>query len=88
VACDALMYSGVDASKWACAKDAVRTQQGISIDADSGEMSKMGFTLKWTYDAAAQTLSIQCTSKPFFITCGTVNGRIEGVAEQCNIAAA
>jgi hypothetical protein len=86
VACDALKYSGVDASKWARAKDTAKSQYGVSIDSDSGEMSQKGFTLQWTYDPGAETLSIRCTGKPFFIPCGTVNGRIEDVAKRCNIA--
>lgn len=87
VACDPLTYSGVDESKWGCAKDSVRRQYGISIDAASGEMSQKGFTLKWGYDADRQTLRIQCTEKPFLVPCGLVNGRIDGIAKECGITA-
>ena len=88
VACDPLTYSGVDASKWACARDMVSGEYGIRIESERGEATRRGFTLKWTYEADAQTLLIQCTSKPFLVPCGMVNDRIANLAERCGIAAA
>jgi hypothetical protein len=88
VACDPLTYSGVDASKWACAKDVVSREYGIRIESDRGEASKRGFTLKWAYEVREQTLQIQCSKKPFLVPCGVVNGRIKNAADKCGIAAA
>jgi hypothetical protein len=83
-----LTYSGVDASKWACAKDVVSREYGISIASDRGEASERGFTLKWTYDAAEQTLQIQCSKKPFLVPCGIVNNRVRAAADKCGLSAA
>jgi hypothetical protein len=88
VACDPLNYSGVDSTKWECAKDVVRSEYGISIDSDHGEATERGFTLEWSYDASAEELHIQCTEKPFFVPCGVVNGRINDTAGKCGITAA
>jgi hypothetical protein len=88
VACAVLTYSGVDPSKWACARDTVSREYGIRIDSDHGEASKRGFTLKWTYEAGAQTLQIQCSKKPFLVPCGVINDRINAAADKCGIAAA
>ena len=88
MACDPLTYSGVDASKWACAKDVVSREYGISIASDRGEASERGFTLKWTYDAAEQTLQIQCSKKPFLVPCGIVNNRVRAAADKCGLSAA
>jgi hypothetical protein len=88
MACDPLNYNGVDASKWKCAKDVVSREYGIAIDADRGEASERGFTLRWSYDASAQTLQVQCTKKPFVVPCGMVNSRINAAAAQCGIATA
>jgi hypothetical protein len=88
VACDPLYYSGVDSSKWECAKEVVRSEYGITIEADHGEATERGFTLQWSYDASAEELQIQCTKKPFVVPCGMVNGRIEDAAGQCGITAA
>jgi hypothetical protein len=83
-----LYYSGVDSSKWECAKDVVQREYGIRIESDQGEASERGFTLKWSYDASAEELHIQCTKKPFVVPCGMVNGRIEDAAGKCGITAA
>jgi hypothetical protein len=88
VACDPLTFSGVDATRWACAKDVVRSEYGITIESDHDEVSKQGFTLTWAYDAAAQTLGIQCSKKPFVIPCGVVNDRIKSTAAKCGLTAA
>jgi hypothetical protein len=88
VACDPLTYSGVDASKWACAKDVVSREYGIRIASDRGEASERGFKLKWTYDAAERTLQIQCSKKPFLVPCGIVNNRIRDAADKCGLTAA
>jgi hypothetical protein len=88
VACDPLNYSGVDSSKWECAKEVVRREYGIDIDSDHGEASERGFTLAWSYDASAEELHIKCTKKPFVVPCGMVKGRINDAAGQCGITAA
>jgi hypothetical protein len=83
-----LTYSRVDASMWACAKEMASREYGIRIESDHGEASKRGFRLKWTYDASEETLQIQCTRKPFFVSCDKVNNRIKGAAEKCGLSAA
>jgi hypothetical protein len=85
VACDPLRYAGVDASKWAQAKDLVAREYGIRIESDSGEASKKGFTLKWTYEPSEQTLQLHCSDKPFLILCVAVNDRIKGIAEKLEV---
>jgi hypothetical protein len=85
VACDLLRYAGVDASKWAQAKDLVDGEYGIRIESDSGEASKKGFTLKWTYNPSEQTLQIQCSKKQFMVPCRVVNNRIKGMAEKLQV---
>ena len=88
MACDSLNYSGVDAAKWACAKDVVSREYGISIDREEGEATKRGFTLQWRYDAGAQTLEVRCSKKPFVVPCGVVNQRIDAAATACGVVAA
>jgi len=85
MACDALRFSDVDASKWDRAKDTISKEYGMSVESEHGEQSKSGFTLAWTYDPSAQKLEIQCRDKPFVIPCGVVNNRINALAEKCGI---
>ena len=86
--CDTLTYSDVDGTMWACAKEMAGREYGIRIEADQGEASRRGFTLKWTYEASEATLQIQCSRKPFFVSCDKVNNRIKGAAEKCGLSAA
>jgi hypothetical protein len=88
MACDPVSYAGVDSLKWECAKEVVKREYGIGIDSDQGEASERGFTLRWSYDASAQELEIQCMKKPFVVPCGMVNGRINDTAAKCGIGAA
>jgi hypothetical protein len=87
VACEQLIYPGVDSSKWACVKDAVSRAYGLSIDSNVGEASEHGFTLEWRYDASDESLVVQCTQKPFFVSCGMVTKRLHDEFEKCGILA-
>ena len=85
MACDELTYSGVDAAKWALAKETISREYGMHIESERGEEAKSGFTLAWTYDPSAETLVIRCREKPFLIPCGVVNNRINALAAQCGV---
>ena len=85
MACDPLRYERVDAATWARAQETISKAYGLSVESESGQESKSGFTMTWTYDADAQTLVLQCLDKPFLIPCGVVNGRINSLAEQSGI---
>jgi len=39
------------------------------IVGDTGTASADGVTLIWTYSEPAQTLTLQCTAKPFLVRC-------------------
>jgi hypothetical protein len=87
MACDPLLYSGVDASQWADLRDTIDRQYGIRIDSERGEASKRGFTLKWAYEPGNATLEIRCLKKPFITPCGVVNNYINGAAEKAGLTA-
>ena len=86
MACDPLSYSGVDASSFASLKETIEREYGIRIDSDEGEAAQRGFTLKWAYEPAAQTLEIQCLEKPFIAPCSVVNDYINRAAEKAGLA--
>lgn len=50
---------------------------GIAISGPHGEASKEGFTVSWNFDPARQVLDLQCTKKPFVVTCEYVNGKMQ-----------
>jgi hypothetical protein len=84
--CAAQVFSPVTAANFNCIV-AKAAAAGIKISGNAGEMSESGFTVQWQFDPVANTLSIQCTDKPFIVSCGTVNGRIHDIVDGCQEAA-
>jgi hypothetical protein len=86
-ACDAQHFKGVDTNKWTCVKSKVREKFGIIINKDSGTISMHGFTVMWNHNPTSQTLMVQCTDHPFFVSCSTINTQIQDIARICGIQA-
>ena len=86
MACDPRTFSGVDATTFAAVQDSLRNEYGLEVDANEGEQSHRGFTFTWSYDAAEETLRIQCTGKPFLVPCGVINSRIDQLAAKSGVA--
>jgi hypothetical protein len=80
-ACAKLTFNNVTADAWACVQ-AAAAQYGVT-GANSGQQTVNGFTVAWSYDAAAQTLEIQCTDSPIFVSCSIINAHIHDAVEQC-----
>lgn len=85
MSCDPVKYSQVDASQWACVKALIGREYGMHFESHHGEASQRGFTVRWAYDEREQTLCVECSNKPFFVPCGTVNKRIRDAAAECGI---
>ena len=81
MSCPELNYSDVSTAAWQRCKAAVG--QYVQVNTDQGEASARGVTIKWNYAAAAQTLSLQCLSKPFFVSCDYVNGELDKAVKSC-----
>ncbi len=47
------------------------------VQADAGEVTHMGVTVRWRYDAVAHTLAVQCTKSPMLLPCTMVNSQIK-----------
>ncbi len=80
--CSQQSFNNVSSGAWSCLVSKA-AHYGVHISSNSGSASASGFTIAWNYDPGAQTLSIQCTDKPFWAPCGTVNGKIHDVVEGC-----
>lgn len=74
-ACATQTFSNVSPTAWSCITSKAAAQ-GLTISSNSGTISESGITIDYAYNPSAQTLQLTCTSKPFFISCGTVNGKI------------
>ena len=54
----------------------IRAQADVSVVGDTGTASGNGFEASWNYDEPSQTLTIQCTKKPFWVSDGLVADKI------------
>ena len=54
---------------------------GIAINGNSGSAVKDGITVRWLYDADAETLELQCMDLPFFIPCAVVMAKIRELVD-------
>ena len=53
--------------------------QGLDLTGTDGSTTYQGMDFTWHYDAAAQTLTVQCTDKPIFIPCAMIESRIRSL---------
>lgn len=81
--CAAQVFTGVSPEKFACLQGKAAAQ-GIAMDGAQGSASKDGITVTWDYEAAGQTLTIQCTAAPFFLSCGAINSTIHNFVDSCS----
>lgn len=76
MACPPQIFENVAPAAWSCLQNAVAEKLGIAVSGDSGQASKLGVTIGWSYDRVAQRLSLTCLDKPFIVSCDYVNGQI------------
>ena len=76
MACPPQTFDGVSPSAWTCLQRAVADKLGMAVAGDTGQATKMGVTIGWAYDRAAQRLSLTCLERPFIVSCDYVNGQI------------
>jgi len=80
-ACASQTFSNVSPTKWACLKTKI-SAAGYAIGSDQGSVSDQGYTIAWRYDAAAQTLTLQCLDSPWWVPCSAVNAKIHDLFDQ------
>jgi hypothetical protein len=73
--CAPQTFANVSAAAWGCLKTKAAAR-GVTLASDRGTIGEAGVSIDYAYDAATQTLRLTCTSKPLFISCATINGKI------------
>lgn len=53
---------------------------------DGAKASIKGCDFDWNYDAAAGTLHVTCTKKPFYFGCGVVESEIRKLVDEARTA--
>jgi hypothetical protein len=75
MSCPAITLGGLTPEKYASLLETAK-RQGLELTGDRGSTAYQGMDFTWSYDAAAESLTIQCTSKPFFVPCSMIEERI------------
>jgi len=81
--CDAQTFSGVTQVQFTCLAQKAQSSFGITISTNSGTQSKDRVTVTWNFDPNAQTLIIQCSDKPFFLSCDTIQSQLQSAVDSC-----
>jgi hypothetical protein len=80
--CAEQIFSKVTSEQFACLTEKAKAA-GIDIAGNNGIAARDGIEITWSYDPGGQTLSIRCTSAPFFVSCGRVNSKIHDLVDGC-----
>ena len=75
MSCPAITLAGLTTEKYASLLATAKTQ-GLELAGDSGSTTYQGMDFTWNYDQAAESLTIQCTNKPFFVPCSLIEEKI------------
>jgi hypothetical protein len=78
-ACKPVTFKNITRERFQAIRARIRAQADVSVAGDMGTASGNGFAASWIYDEAAQTLSIQCTEKPWFVSEGLVADKIRAL---------
>ena len=88
--CAPIKFTEITRERFAAIQGRVEAEAHIDegfrgdIVGDTGTASADGVTLIWTYSEPAQTLTLQCTAKPFLVTEGYVANKLRYlVAQSC-----
>lgn len=76
--CPAITLCDITTEKYLSLLATARSQ-GLDLSGETGTTTYQGMDFTWTYDAAAQTLTIQCTDKPIFLPCSMIESRIRAL---------
>ena len=83
--CDPQVFTGVTREMLECFSGSVESAFGLALEGDSGSASAMGTTLAWSYDLAAEQLTLTCEAKPMFLGCRDIYEHLGKMLETCRV---
>ena len=78
MSCPAITLEGISPEKYSTLI-ATALAQGLAIAGPTGSTSYQGMSFTWAYEEAAETLTLQCTEKPFFVPCSIIESKIRAL---------
>lgn len=79
--CDPITFANISPSNWATI-EAQAKFQSVDIETSQGTEMIGPASMKWDYEESTQTLTVQCLSKPWYISCNEVNLKIRELFAQ------
>jgi hypothetical protein len=76
--CPEIVATGITPEKYQSLV-ATAKAQGLDLTGETGSTTFQGMNFTWTYDAAGECLTIQCTEKPIFVPCSMIESRIRSL---------
>ena len=70
-----LAFRGITRAIFACLRKKA-SKNGIHVVSPAGETVKDGTRIRWTYDADAELLEVECVSAPFWISSARINTKL------------
>ena len=80
--CATQTFTGITQARFDCLVQKAQTM-GITITGNVGQVTRDSITMRWSFDPATQVLELQCTSAPFFLSCGTINQTVHDTVDGC-----
>ena len=80
-ACLPVVFSHITAGQFQSFAASLNGKYGIQVNGPAGTQSKNGATITWNFNAAANTLTVQCLAHPIHYSCPLINLEIQALAD-------
>ena len=84
-ACLPVEFSNITAVQFQSLAASLNGKYGIQVNGPAGTQSKNGATITWNFNAAANTLTVQCLAHPVFFGCPVINSEIQALAAHLGV---
>jgi hypothetical protein len=84
-ACLPVVFSNITAGQFQSLAASLNGKYGIQVNGPAGTQSKNGATITWNFNAAANTLTVQCLAHPIYVGCPLINSEIQALAAHLGV---
>jgi hypothetical protein len=80
-ACLPVLFRNITAVQFQSLAASLNGKYGFQVNGPAGTQSKNGATITWNFNAAANTLTVQCLAHPIHYSCPLINLEIQALAD-------
>lgn len=82
---DAKTYIGITPEKFGTICLTAKALSGLDISGTlQGQASAKGVTISWSYDPNANTLTLQCLQKPWYVAASIIESKLDDLVAGIN----